>query len=636
MENWMYAVGGGIAAGLATGVGIAWKREGTLKQRFKETLRALETSFSVSEDAVFIVSEKAEVVFTNPKAQKLLKIEKATFDNPFQISLYVRIKNDWQPLESYIETIERHKNEKLHAFPDILISKEKNVKNAKSVTMYIEPMVDENRRRLYIVVLKDIEQKRKETLLMDTHQLTGLPNKIQAKKDLHRFFSQIHQKKHQKMALMVAEIDHLVKIRATIGDEQADKMLQSIAKELQHLAQENGYHIYHTFSNHFLFILPDIESNATIHAFFDTIQRKLKNFYTLDAANLHMSASVGAVIYPDGGTTYTIWDNCYKALDEAKEKGYGHCIIYKRAEIAQKYDEIKLYNAIHDAIESGEFEIYYQPIVRTGDHEVVAAEALIRWKHPEYGYVPPPIFIPMLEKSGYIVDLGKYVLSEVLKQQKKWELFKFKPIEVSINMSLLELESGEFVSYVSQKLQEHQVAPELIKFEITEGIAMQNETVIAEQLNALKRLGVGIALDDFGTGYTSFSYLKKIPATVLKIDKSLLENIVRNQEDQQIIHAMIELAHNLDMKIVAEGIETKQMVDILTEFRCDYLQGYYFSKPLPVFEFQEKIRFSSNIDTTLSEPKVHTSFKAPPVRSINQRIKQYKENDEDDILELKE
>ncbi len=636
MGNWIFALGGGIVAGLGMGIGIAVSRESKLKNSYKTTLSALEKSFSVSDDAIFIVSEEMEFLFTNPKAQKLLSIPKATFKEPFKESIYIRIKNDTQPLQECFDTVKRHKKETLYTLPDIVISKEEKVKNGKSVTMYIEPLYDQNRRRLFLVILKDIEQKRKETALMDTHQLTGLPNKIQAKKDLHRFFSQIHQKKHQKMALMVVEIDHLVKIRATIGDEQADKMLQSIANELQQMAQENGYHLYHTFSNHFLFILPEIESNVTIHAFFDTMQKKLKNFYTLDAANLHMSASVGAVIYPEGSTTYTIWDNCYKALDEAKEKGHGHCIIYKRAEIAQKYDEIKLYNAIHDAIEGGEFEIYYQPIVRTGDHEVVAAEALIRWKHPEYGYVPPPIFIPMLEKSGYIVELGKYVLSEVLKQQKKWELFKFKPIEVSINMSLLELESGEFVSYVSQKLQEHQVAPELIKFEITEGIAMQNETVIAEQLNALKRLGVGIALDDFGTGYTSFSYLKKIPATVLKIDKSLLENIVRNQEDQQIIHAMIELAHNLDMKIVAEGIETKQMVDILTEFRCDYLQGYYFSKPLPVFEFQEKIRFSSKVDTTLSEPKVQNALNTPPVRSVNQRIREYQKEDEDDILELKE
>jgi len=269
-------------------------------------------------------------------------------------------------------------------------------------------------------------------------------------------------------------------------------------------------------------------------------------------------------------------DHAYQALAEAQKNGYGNIHIYERSELEKKYDELILFNAIHDAIDKQEFEIHYQPIVRTKDKEVVAAEALIRWKHSEYGYIPPDVFIPMLEKSGFIINLGQFVLSEVLKQQKRWEVFKFKPIEVSIN--------------VSRQLTEHQVAPELIKFEITEGVAMENESQADRQLHALKKLGVSIALDDFGTGYTSFSYLKKFPADILKIDKSLIDYILDNEEDQRIIRAMIELGHNLGMKIVVEGIENKEMVDLIGSYGCDYMQGYYFSKPLPAYEFQEMIR----------------------------------------------
>jgi polar amino acid transport system substrate-binding protein len=195
-----------------------------------------------------------------------------------------------------------------------------------------------------------------------------------------------------------------------------------------------------------------------------------------------------------------------------------------------------------------------------------------------------------MEKTGLIVELGKYVLEEVLKQQKRWELFKFRQVDVSINLSLLELESGKFVEYVVQRLAHNHISPELIKFEITEGIAMISEEETSKQLLELKKIGISISLDDFGTGYTSFSYLKKIPANILKIDRSLIINIVENEEDQRIVKAMVELGHTLGMKIVVEGIEYKEMYEMILDMGCDYMQGYYFSKPLPVFEFQKLLR----------------------------------------------
>ena len=221
---------------------------------------------------------------------------------------------------------------------------------------------------------------------------------------------------------------------------------------------------------------------------------------------------------------------------------------------------------------------------------MVGAEALIRWKHPQYGLIPPIVFISLMEKTGFIIKLGQYILDEVLKQQKRWEHFNFKPIEVSINVSMVELNTGEFIHHVERKLTEYQVNPDLIKFEITEGIAMINEARTVKDFLALKKLGVGISLDDFGTGYTSFSYLKKFPADNLKIDKSLVDYILTNEEDQRIVRAIIELAHTLGMKIVVEGIENREMVNMIASFGCDYMQGYYFSKPLPVFEFQKLLR----------------------------------------------
>ncbi|HFQ61281.1 MAG TPA: GGDEF domain-containing protein, partial [Epsilonproteobacteria bacterium] len=322
----------------------------------------------------------------------------------------------------------------------------------------------------------------------------------------------------------------------------------------------------------------------------DDIQKQLASFYKMQDVKLHLTASVGISIYPDSGTTRDLLDKAYKALSQAQGYGDGRIQIYEAEALVHDYDELLLHNEMHQAVEKNQFEVYYQPIIESYEKEVVSAEALIRWNHPKYGLISPDIFIPIMEKTGFIVELGKFVLEEVLKQQKRWELFKFKKIDVAINITLFEIDTKDFVENVAKQIQHHQVNPSLIKFEITEGSAMISEESTQKQFWNLKKLGVGISLDDFGTGYTSFIYLKKFPADILKIDKTLIDYILTNKEDQRIVKAMIELGHNLGMKVVAEGIENDRMSELLTSYGCDLLQGYYFGKPLPVFEFQKLLR----------------------------------------------
>ncbi len=316
----------------------------------------------------------------------------------------------------------------------------------------------------------------------------------------------------------------------------------------------------------------------------------MATFYKIEDVSLHLTISAGIALYPDSGPTRKLLDNTYKALVQAQEEGDGRVYIYTPEKVSNGFDELTLHNDMQSALEKGEFEVYYQPIVRADTHEIVSAEALIRWIHPVHGFIPPDVFISLMEKTGFIIKLGQFVLEEVLKQQKRWELFKFKQITISINVSMVEISTGKFVEHVDKRLAYNQINPERIKFEITEGMAMINESQTEKYFTKLKKLGVGILLDDFGTGYTSFTYLKKFPADIMKIDKSLVDNILVNEEDQRIVKAMIELGHNLGMKIVIEGIETKEMVKLLLTYGCDFMQGYYFAKPLPVFEFQKLLR----------------------------------------------
>jgi polar amino acid transport system substrate-binding protein len=235
---------------------------------------------------------------------------------------------------------------------------------------------------------------------------------------------------------------------------------------------------------------------------------------------LYLTVSVGVALYPDNSSTAELLNNAYKALSKAKNKGEGWVQTYKPVIKKHGYNELKLYNEMHAGLKRNEFEIFYQPIVDSKTREIVSAEALVRWKHPEYGMVSPEIFIPIMEKTGFIVKLGKYILEEVIKQQKKWELFKFKQVPISINLSLAELEKDTFVRSIEVALKNHNVSPELIKYEITEGMAMENEERTYQQLSDMRKMGINILLDDFGTGYTSFSYLKKF----LQIQSKLINH----------------------------------------------------------------------------------------------------------------
>ena len=570
---------------------ILQKRKSKLQKRIEAKVQMFKKAFNISEDAILVLSEDNRILYANNSLKKLFELPDEYEKQQLDPMPKVKIKKEWIPLDRFIKELRQSSHEKMQSFPQTSLLIESENRYSIPVNLYID-RADTSKydsEWCNIIAIHDLRKEYERSQVAYRHKLTNLPNQLQAKADLNKLFSKIHLY-NKKLALVLIDIDNFSQIRSIIGYEQSENILIHFGQYLEILAKESSFYVYHTFSNNFLICLPVIETVDEVVYFCKQIQKELSSFYKVNNVQFHLTASMGISVYPESGSTLNLMDRAYQALTEAQKSGYGHIHVYRQSELEGKYDELELFNAIHQALKQEEFEVYYQPIVRAKDQEVVAAEALIRWKHKEYGYVPPDVFIPMLEKSGFIVDLGRYVLSEVIKQQKRWELFKFRPIEVSINMSLLEIESDGFLENVTQQLSEHQIAPELIKFEITEGAAMENESQADRQLHELRKLGVSIALDDFGTGYTSFSYLKKFPADILKIDKSLVDYIVENEDDQRIIKAMIELGHNLGMKIVVEGIETKAMAELIRSYGCDYMQGYYFGRPQPAYEFQELIR----------------------------------------------
>ena len=563
------------------------------KKKLRETvdnnLKVFQKAFDISEDAILILSDKNEVMYANNTMVRLLQLNNTFLLKALESIVQIKVKKDWIALDQFIKENRTTSNEKVRSYPQSMlkISEDDEI----PVNLYLDTIVMRMPEEVLcdVISIQDLTKEKERSGTHFRHQLTNLPNQLQAYKDLPAFFSKAHLEKN-KLALILLHLDNFSMLRSIIGYEQANAVLKKFANYLETLGIGLNVSVYHTFDNHFLLTVTNLHSIEESRTFVEDIQKQLASFYKMEDVNLHLTVSAGIAIYPDSGSIRKLLDYAYKALAEAEKEGDGKINIFIPEKFATDYDELRLHSDMPGALSKGEFEVYYQPIVKVENEEVVAAEALIRWKHPQYGLIPPDVFISLMEKTGFIIKLGQYVLEEVLKQQKRWELFNFKQVEVSINVSMVEINTGEFVQHVERKLAEHQIHPECIKFEITEGIAMSNESETEKYFLALKKLGVGISLDDFGTGYTSFGYLKKFPADNVKIDKSLVDYILTNEEDQRIVKAIIELAHTLGMKIVVEGIENQKMVDMIASYGCDYMQGYHFSKPLPVFEFQKLLR----------------------------------------------
>jgi len=554
----------------------------------KEAIGFYDELLDISTDAIVLLDKQNSIVYVNEAMKKLLGFEKK--DIPKQFPMPTIIKNNTPTsLEKILSEVKINPYKNLTYFDNLKL--EVNSRRLP-ITLYVsqyKTLDISNKRDIRAVVIRSKASEREKKQIEQRHKLTQLPNHIKLQKDLQDIFIKLHLQDH-KIALAVMEIDNFSSLRAIIGYEATNNILVTFANYLNSISKDFSFSVYHTLHNSFVLLLNDVNNETDIYSLVNLIQEKLKSLYKMENSILHLTASVGISLYPDNSSTGELLNNAYKALSQAESKGDGWVQMYEPIIKEHGYDELKLYNDMHSALKKNEFEIFYQPIVDAKTRNIVSAEALIRWKHPEHGMVRPDIFIPIMEKTGFIIKLGKYILEEVIKQQKRWELFKFKQVPVSINLSLAELEKDNFVRGVEVQLKNHNVSPELIKYEITEGLAMENEERTSQQLNELRRMGINILLDDFGTGYTSFSYLKKIPANIVKIDRSLVINVLTSKTDQGITQAIIDLAHSIGMKVVVEGIEDEHMFNMLRDMGADYIQGYYISRPVPVFEFQNFLR----------------------------------------------
>jgi EAL domain-containing protein (putative c-di-GMP-specific phosphodiesterase class I) len=306
---------------------------------------------------------------------------------------------------------------------------------------------------------------------------------------------------------------------------------------------------------------------------------------------LFITASIGATLFPDDGDDMqALLRNADTAMYRAKEKNGNAFQFYSREMSVRALERAELERALRRALERKEFELFYQPKVATGSGRIIGAEALIRWHHPDLGLVSPTRFIPMAEEIGLIVPIGDWVLHTACAQNKAWQDAGLEAISVSVNLSARQFREDDLVESVADVLNRMGLEAKHLELELTESIVMNSAELFINKLRALEDLGVQLSIDDFGTGYSSLSYLKRFPLHHLKIDQSFVRDIATDADDAAITSTVISLGHSLNLKVIAEGVETEEQVAFLREHHCDEMQGYYFSEPLPATKFAALLR----------------------------------------------
>ncbi|MFB2922986.1 EAL domain-containing protein [Aerosakkonema funiforme] len=445
-----------------------------------------------------------------------------------------------------------------------------------------------------LVIVREISDRKQAEATIQYHAfhdlLTGLPNRTMFDRHLSTALANADNSKTM-LAVMFLDMDRFKTINDTLGHAVGDRLLQGFAERVKACLRESDI-VARWGGDEFTVLVPQITSPEDAAKVGQRILEALKPAFYLqghatgeETPPLHITSSIGIALYPhDGEDAETLLRNADAALYRAKEHGRNNYRFYKPEMNAQASQLLALENRLHQALEQREFEVYYQPQIHINTGEIIGMEALVRWRHPELGLVSPGQFIHLAEENGLIVPIGEWVLRTACAQNKAWQNAGFSPLRVAVNLSPRQFQQPNIASRVAMVLEETGLDPQYLELEITETTIMQNLDFASEMLRDLQTLGVYISIDDFGTGYSSLGYLKKFPFDKLKIDQSFVRDLKDNPQDIAIISAMITLGRGLNLKVVAEGVETREQLELLRSLQSEEMQGYLFSQPLAVEE----------------------------------------------------
>ncbi|MEG3619120.1 EAL domain-containing protein [Magnetovibrio sp. PR-2] len=406
--------------------------------------------------------------------------------------------------------------------------------------------------------------------------------------------------------LLVLNIDRFKQVNTLLGYEAGDVILSQVAERITGCVRDTDT-VARLGGDEFAVILVGMRDELTIRKIVDKVQKALAIPFTYDGTEVRLSISIGVSAFPTSAFSEeltkelsnveeSLLSHADSALEEAKKQGQGS-VEYHCKEVSDLVtNRVKIESDLYKALENDELMLNYQPIIDLLTENVVGAEALLRWQHIDRGWIPPAEFIPIAEDTDLILSIGDWTIRKALMDLKVWQDIGLPPLRVSVNLSPSQCVKGDCAKSVQEIVEEHKALANTLRLEITEGLMMENTQMVHEKLEGIKKLGVSMAIDDFGTGYSSLSYLTRMPVDTIKIDKAFIDNMENNSADAVLVDAITSMAHKLNFKVVAEGAETASQVSFLSQVGCDFVQGYFYSKPLPSDEFVEFCRRQNGDD----------------------------------------
>jgi diguanylate cyclase (GGDEF)-like protein/PAS domain S-box-containing protein len=441
-----------------------------------------------------------------------------------------------------------------------------------------------------VMVFHDVTTARALTLQMahlaQHDGLTDLPNRILLGDRLNQAIA-LASRRRRQLALLFLDIDRFKHINDSLGHAVGDRLLQSVAHRLVSCVRSSDT-VSRQGGDEFVILMPDISHSEDAAVCGEKIRQALSAPHSIDQHDLHITGSIGIATYPDDGVeAETLLQHADFAMYQAKENGRNNVQYFKTEMNTRAVERHSLEGDLRDALRRQEFELHYQPKIDLTSGAMIGVEALIRWRHPQRGLVPPARFIPIAEECGLIVEIGRWVLREACRQARDWQAAGLPPIRLAVNISAVELRAKDFVAGVRTILTDTGLDPQCLEFELTETFLMEASGSTAAVLRALKDMGLRIALDDFGTGYSSLSFLRRFPIDTVKIDRSFVRDMTTDADDASIVRAVIGMGESLHLQVVAEGVETREQLAFLRLHDCPGGQGFYFGRPVVAAEFAE-------------------------------------------------
>jgi diguanylate cyclase (GGDEF)-like protein/PAS domain S-box-containing protein len=547
------------------------------KQKLIESQQRYKSLFDHNIDSIFSLDLNGAIVSANSAAIDLMKT--------FTISLIGK-----SVFDLFDQDRERITSMFSHAVKGSAMEDESNLK-VKNQELHLHlktiPIILDNSIQGIYLIARDIsDQKRHHSLIkhMAFHDsLTGLLNRTALEKDLNIL---LKDQTTKVLALMYIDLDRFKMLNDTMGHSIGDLLLKEVSFRLQSL-EIPSYKVYRQGGDEFILLFQNADKRLA-EQYAQQILDKFAEPIHLNELVYFISPSIGISLFPENGMEESqLITNADMALYDVKQRGRGRFQTYHSGMNQNSSRLLAIETGLRQALENNEFSLFYQPQVDLNTKETKSFEALLRWTHEGMGSVPPSAFISVAEESGLMIPIGEWIIEEVCKQLAEWSLNGNSQVKVAINLSSKQFQQYYLADMIRTLFQTYQIQPHQIEFEITEG-ALQNPHEAMETIRRLKSLGVSISIDDFGKGFSSLRYLKTFPIDTLKIDQSFIKNVITDEKDAAIITSIVHLAESLSLKVVAEGIETQEQYAYLKALNCQKGQGYFFSKPLPPDEIEQR------------------------------------------------